>query len=127
MKPVLSKGWLRFASRKKLKVGDRIEFYEARNQTTDESPPCYGVRVKEKSSYWVVVLAMLHCCRRSNLSDFISHESRLPCFRPVQTHHLRSPCSNIDPKTSLDNIPTHVSGCPDRERCISFKESRCIT
>ncbi|KAJ6760299.1 hypothetical protein OIU79_025202 [Salix purpurea] len=46
-KPVLSKGWRAFASRKKLKVGDRIEFYEARNQTTDESP-CYGVRVERE-------------------------------------------------------------------------------
>ncbi|KAG5229584.1 B3 domain-containing transcription factor [Salix suchowensis] len=46
-KPVLSKGWRAFASRKKLKVGDRIEFYEARNQSTDESP-CYGVRVERE-------------------------------------------------------------------------------
>ncbi|KAJ6294880.1 hypothetical protein OIU76_022877 [Salix suchowensis] len=47
-KPVLSKGWRAFASRKKLKVGDRIEFYRARNQTTDESPPFYGVRVERE-------------------------------------------------------------------------------
>ena len=46
-KPVLSKGWLAFTRRKKLKVGDRIEFYRARNQSTDESP-CYGVRVERE-------------------------------------------------------------------------------
>ncbi|KAF9667357.1 hypothetical protein SADUNF_Sadunf15G0014700 [Salix dunnii] len=46
-KPVLSKGWLAFASRKKLKVGDRIEFYRVRNQSTSESP-CYGVRVERE-------------------------------------------------------------------------------
>jgi len=45
-KPVLSKGWLAFARKKKLEVGDKIEFYKARDQETEK--PFYGVRVERE-------------------------------------------------------------------------------
>ncbi|KAJ6868104.1 hypothetical protein NC651_033219 [Populus alba x Populus x berolinensis] len=45
-KPVLSKGWLAFANKKKLKAGDKIVFYRGRNQETEK--PFYGVRVERE-------------------------------------------------------------------------------
>ena len=45
-KPVLSRGWLAFARKKKLEVGDKIEFYKARDQETEK--PFYGVRVERE-------------------------------------------------------------------------------
>ena len=73
--------------------------------------PVMEFELKEKSSYWVLVLAMPHCCQQSNLSDFISHESRLPCFRPVQTHHLRAPFRHTFEHRSEGTPRQHTHSC----------------